>query len=192
MKKTLLVLIICILAISCSVCSGRTTSTPASTSAGSPVPTDPQASSNRPKANPAPVATPMARPPAGKSQELKFGLQASADTYSLVVFLEQAETLDIDWKFVSSPQVGIGFMFTTPEGREMDSKLQPLNLPDHPLYDSNLPSQKIQEIVGSHVVINVGRDKYCGEGYYSLVFSGNPSQSGMVYLRYSLEKTPEE
>jgi hypothetical protein len=35
----------------------------------------------------------------------------------------------------------------------------------------------------------VGKDKYCNEGYYSLIFSGGPSQSGMIYLRYTLELT---
>ena len=78
-------------------------------------------------------------------------------------------------------------MFTTPEGREMDSKMQPINLPNHPLYDQNLPSQTPADIVGSHLIIKVGQDKYCNEGYYSLVFSGNAVQSGTVYLRYSLE-----
>jgi hypothetical protein len=132
----------------------------------------------------------MARPSAGKSQELVLALKVPANTYSLVIYLQKGETLDLDWKFVSDPQAGLGFMFTTPQGREMDAKAQPLNLPGHPLYDQNLSSQKLEEIVGSHLVINVGQDKYCDEGYYSLVFSGDPAQPGTVYLRYTLEQTP--
>ena len=78
-------------------------------------------------------------------------------------------------------------MFTTPEGREMDAKLQPLNLPGHPLYDQNLPEQTPGEVVGSHVAIKVGQDQYCNGGYYTLVFSGSEAQSGTIYLRYALE-----
>jgi hypothetical protein len=105
----------------------------------------------------------------------------------MIIYLANGESLDLDWKYVSNPQVGILFMFTTPDGREMDAKSQPLNLTGHPLYDQNLPSQKLEAVVGSHVVINIGQDQYCNEGYYSLVFSRNSSQSGTVFLRYALE-----
>jgi len=105
----------------------------------------------------------------------------------MIIYLANGESLDLDWKYVSNPQVGILFMFTTPDGREMDAKSQPLNLTGHPLYDQNLPSQKLEAVVGSHVVINIGQDQYCNEGYYSLVFFRNSSQSGTVFLRYALE-----
>jgi len=193
MKKIVLVLsIICLLAINGVACSVRAPSTAVPTPSANTGPANTNAGSSNPKTNPTAVATPMSRPQAGKSQELTFSLKASADTYSLVMFLEQGETLDIDWKFVSSPQAGINFMFTTPEGREMDSKLQPLNLPGHPLYDQGAPSQKVEALVGSHVVINVGETRYCIGGYYTLVFTGNSAQSGIVYLRYSLAKTSVE
>ena len=133
------------------------------------------------------IATSLARPSAGKPQELTIALKAPVNAYSLVIYLANGETLDLDWKFVANPQVGIRFMFTTPEGREMNDSSQPINLPGHPLYDQSLPSHDPGEVVGSHVSIEVGQSKYCGEGYYSLVYSANHGQSGTIYLRYALE-----
>ncbi len=115
-----------------------------------------------------------------------MNLKAPANDHNLVIYLDKGETLDMDWKFVANPQAGIRFMFTTPEGREMNNDLQPLNLPGHPLYSPSMPSQKQEDMVGSHVVIKAGQDQYCSEGYYSLIFSGNPTQSGTVYVRYAL------
>jgi hypothetical protein len=174
--------------VSVTGCSSKTEPTSKSEST-SPSDTTASVSANQ---NPVAVTTPIARPSAGKSQEITLNLKATADTYNLVVFLENGEMFDLDWKFVSNPQVGINFMFTTPEGREMDSKARPLNLSGHPLYDKNSPSQKLEELVGSHLVINIGQDKYCDEGYYTLVFFRNPAQSGSVYLRYNLDKIPVE
>jgi hypothetical protein len=188
--KIIVCLLVIFLALIVSVtgCSNKAapTSKPESTS-----PSDTPVSTS---ANPNPVAvtTPIARPSAGKSQEITLNLKATADTYSLVIFLEKGEMFDLDWKFVSNPQVGIKIMFTTPEGREMDSKVQPLNLPGHPLYDKNSPSQKLEELVGSHLVINVGQDKYCDAGYYTLVIFRNPAQSGTVYLRYNIDQIPAQ
>jgi hypothetical protein len=140
-----------------------------------------------PVATPVVVTTPIARPSAGKSQEINFILKAPDSTYSLVIFLYKGETLDLVWKFVANPQVGIDFKLTTPEGRELDSNLKSINLKGHPFYDQDLPDQSPEAAVGSSVIIKVGTDTYCNEGYYSLVFSGSPVQSGTVYMRYTLE-----
>jgi hypothetical protein len=178
MKRTVCAVIVTMALLSSSLsCSAKAASTqtpPASQTGTSPA------------AAPA-TATTLARPSGGKPQELTFPLKLGNSVYSMVVFLASGETLDLDWKFVSTPQAGVRFMFTTPDGREMDAKSQPVNLPGHPLYDQNLPSQNLAEVVGSHVVIKVGQDKYCGDGYYSLIFYGNSAQAGTVYLRYVLE-----
>ncbi len=165
--------------LSCSSQAAKPTSSPGQTSST-------QTSTSKSGSTPAGITTPLARPLAGKSQELTFALKAPTNMYSYVIYLASGETLDLDWKFVANPQAGIRFMFTTPEGREMDAKSQPINLPGHPLYDQSLATQKLEDVVGSHVEINVGQNKYCGEGYYSLIFSGNSTQSGTVYLRYTL------
>lgn len=189
--------LILILVIGGLGCAGGAAPTSKSTSTATPSPTQsspkaPPAVSKPPSPSPTPVVvtTPMARPQPGKSQELTFLLKPPSSTYSLVIYLEKGETLELDWKFVSNPQAGINFMFTTPEGREMDARVQPLNISGHPLYDPNLPSQKTEELVGSNLAIKAGQDKYCSEGYYSLVFAGTQSQAGTVYLRYSLTLTP--
>jgi hypothetical protein len=200
MKKiTWLLIIIALFALYIG-CSTTAVSTPKS----SPAPkTQPQLSPGASPQNtavvasitakPAPVATPtvvtspIARPAAGKSQEINFVLKAPDSTYSLVIFLNMGETLDLVWKFVANPQVGIDFKLTTPEGRELDSSLKPINLKGHPFYDQNQPDQSPEAAVGSSVIIKVGTDTYCNEGYYSLVFSGSHVQSGTVYMRYTLE-----
>jgi hypothetical protein len=165
------------------------------TSAPSPNPTTtvqtpaspkPSTAKASPTPTPTTITTPLARPAAGKSQEITVSLKAPGDVYNFVIYLANGETFDLDWKFVANPQVGIRFMFTTPDGREMNAGSKPLNLAGHPLYDPSLPSQKIEEAVGSSVAIRVGQDPYCLEGYYSLVFTGNTAQSGTVYLRYDL------
>jgi len=169
------------LLLSSSGCMASTTSASLPTSGtAAPAATTPNAALTA-------IATSIPRPSAGKPQELTITLKAPVNAYSLVIYLATGETLDLDWKFVANPQVGIRFMFTTPEGREMNDSSQPINLPGHPLYDQSLPSHDPGEVVGSNVSIEVGQNKYCGEGYYSLVFSANHGQSGTIYLRYALE-----
>jgi hypothetical protein len=163
---------------------------PVSSPAASPTITTQKTVSATSKATPTvttvAVTTPLARPSAGKVQEFTFPLKSPANIYNLVIYLGSGEKLDLDWKFVSTPQSGINFMIATPEGRELNSKLQLINLLGHPLYDQNLPSQTQETAVGNNVVFQIGKDKYCNEGYYSLIFSASPSQAGTVYLRYSL------
>jgi hypothetical protein len=130
---------------------------------------------------------PMTKPAAGKSQDLTYVMKPPVNVYNGVIHLDNGETLDLDWKFVANPQVGIEFMVTTPEGREIDAKLHGINLPGHPFYDKNLPNQSPEKIVGSNVIIRVGQDEFCSEGYYSLVFSASPGQAGTIYLKYSLK-----
>lgn len=137
-------------------------------------------------ATPQAVTTSMARPASGKSQEITFNLKAPDSSYSLVIFLENGETLDLDWKFVANRQAGINFMLTTPIGKELDANLKPINLAGHPFYDQKLPDQKPEAVVGSSVAIKVGSETYFNAGYYTLVFSASPVQSGTIYLRYSL------
>ena len=71
----------------------------------------------------------------------------------------------------------------------MDVKSQPLNIPGHPYYDEKVPVKQITEVVGSNLVIKAGKDQYCGEGYYSLVFDGKKVDAGTIYMRYSLTET---
>lgn len=175
----IVILILGLSNISCSTGAAKTTAP--STASTASITVKPGSS-----AVPSAITTPIARPSGGKPQELTFTLKAPFNVYNMVIYLANGETLSLDWKFVANPQVAIYFTFTTPEGREMDANLQPINLPGHPLYDKNLPSKNPVEAVGSHVEINVGQDQYCDEGYYSLIFSGSPEQSGTVYLRYSL------
>jgi hypothetical protein len=159
--------------------STKTKSTLSSTPSSTP-------SKSGPSQTPTTITTPLVRPAAGKSQELTFTLKTPGDIYNLVIYLANGETLDLDWKFVANPQVGIEFMFTTPDGREMDARSQPINLPGHPLYDPEIPSQNIEDAVGSNVVVKVSRNSYCHEGYYSMVFMGSSLQSGTLYIRYDL------
>ena len=184
MKKILWALIVILVLVlsnlSCSKVAGKTTTS--STTIKTQTTANPS-----PNTTPTVMMTHITRPPAGKSQEFTFTLKAPAGVYNMVIYLAKGETLDLDWKFVSDPQEGLLFMFTTPEGREMDSQAQPINSPGQPLYDKSLPTQNPEAVVGSHVVIKVGQDKYCNEGYYTLVFSGSLSQSGTVYVRYDLE-----
>lgn len=133
-------------------------------------------------------ATTLAKPAGGKAQEFTVPLKPPTGTYNMVIYLANGDTLDLDWKYVSSnsQQTGIRFMFSTPEGREMDAKLQPVNLAGHPFYDASLPSQKLEDAVGGHMEIKVGTDKYCNEGYFNLIYNVNSTQTGNIYLRYSV------
>jgi hypothetical protein len=184
-------MVILIFILGFSACSKTTAS---STTPPNPTASVQTAATPTKPATPAPtpttITTPLARPAAGKSQDLTFNLKSSGDVYNLVIYLANGETLDLDWKFVANPQVGIRFWFTAPDGREMNAKSQPLNLPGHPLYDPKLPSLDLQETVGTNVVIKVNQNSYFAEGYYNLVFTGSPAQSGTVYLRYDLALPP--
>jgi len=133
--------------------------------------------------------TTLAPPSIGKAQEVTFNISKPSDSLDLVIFLTNGQTLDLDWKFVTSSDIGITFMFTTPEGMEMDTDSQPINLPGHPLYDPSLPTKEIKAAVGSHVIIDVGQNKYCDQGYYTMVFSGGSAQPGTLYLRYTFDST---
>jgi hypothetical protein len=181
MKNVTWVLITISLLVLCAGCS-NTSAQKTNTQTLTPVTSKPG-----PSATPQVVTTSMARPAAGKSQEITFNLKAPDSSYSLVIFLENGETLDLDWKFVANRQVGINFMLTTPVGKELDANLKPINLAGHPFYDQKMPDQKPEPVVGSSVVIKVGSETYFNAGYYTLVFSGSPVQSGTVYLRYFLE-----
>jgi hypothetical protein len=133
-------------------------------------------------------ATTLAKPAGGKAQEFTLPLKPPTGAYNMVIYLANGETLDLDWKYVASnsQQTPIRFMFSTPEGREMDAKLQPVNSAGHPFYDASLPGQKLEDAVGGHVEIKVGTDKYCNEGYYNLIYNVNATQTGNIYLRYSV------
>jgi hypothetical protein len=192
-RALILVLVIALASSACSKAAATSTISPKPTTAAqtsAPPKTTPAAKAS-PTPTPTTITTPLARPATGKSQEITIALKAPGDVYSFVIYLVKGERFDLDWKFVANPQVGIRFMFTTPDGREMDAGSKPLNLPGHPLYDPSLPTQKIEEAVGSSVVIKVGQDPYCVEGYYSLVFTGSPTQSGIAYLRYDLAPPKE-
>jgi hypothetical protein len=168
--------------IGCSTSTKSTPAKPTSTSAGSP--TAGKASSS-PPAIPA-FMTKLVRPTGGKVQEFTFALKPPTPAYNGVISLSNGETLDVDWKFVGTGGLGIRFVVSTPEGRELDAKLQPLNVAGHPFYDANLPTPKLEEAVGGHLEINAGQDKYCGEGIYTLIYNVSPGQTGNIYLSYSL------
>jgi hypothetical protein len=169
---------------------------PAAPLTPSAVNTAPQAGSTAPKpgstASTAALTTLLTRPITGKAQELSFILKPPSSTQNLVIRLEKGETLNLVWKFVANPQAGINFMLSTPEGRELDSNLKPINMKGHPFYDQNLPDQKPEAVVGDSITTRVGSDNYCVAGYYTLVFSGNLAQSGSVYLSYTLQPTAAE
>jgi hypothetical protein len=157
-----------------------------STSNKSPTPTGTGTAKATTSPTPTAFITKLSRPSGAKAQEYTCSLKPPTSVYNLAISLSNGETLGLDWKYVGTGQMGIRFIISTPEGRELNAKLQPYNLAGHPFYDTALPTQKLEEAVGGHLEINVGQDKYCGEGIYTLIYNTNSTQNGNIYLNYSL------